>query len=356
MATKKKAAPLDIAEYAVPKTLVSAIKNEVTKRNSDLQMVIDSQKSEIIGLRAQLSAITGSKVIPNDMSATQQIFSKADPQTLVSMLSAVIPSTFHYDFERTSYSSDKIPVEFQCHVNFYKDRFLVYQFLDEIGIKYHEWTKQVVLPHEWNREYLSLFLDNLRNQYVCNGCIFEKNLHFWYKEHREKLVDPALQIKHNYSEIPWQFILSNPAWADDDLVERISSHFHKSDYGSHIGYFLRLPNYNKNMKPEHYVTIMQSMKEDEHFKKFFEHEAVKSAVFKSGDNGLKDRVLKLIEVREEFPATYQEDYINQMSFDKAMQYIHRSKIFSETEKAALASNVMKKQYSKEAILERVLSN
>lgn len=356
MATKKKAAPIDIAEYVVPKTLVSAIKNEVTKRNSDLQAVINSQKSEIVGLRSQLAAMACSKAIPEGVSATQQIFSKAEPQVFVQALAQILPPTFRYEFDKTGWSSDKVPVEFQCHVNFYKDRFLVYQFLDEIGIKYKEWTKQIVLPHEWDREYLSLFLDNLRNQYVCNGQMFDKNLHFWYREHGENLVDPAKQIKKNYSEIPWQFILANPAWADDELVERIGESFKKSEYGSHMEYFLKLPVYNKNITPKHYVTIMQSIKSDDYFKKFFECDVVRSAVLKSGDDGLRRRVLGLVEVREEFPASYQEDYINEMSFDKAMQYIHRSKTFSETEKAALASNVMKRQYSKEAILERVLSD
>lgn len=356
MATKKKAAPLDIAEYKVPKGIITTIENEVKKRNSDLQVVINSQKSEIIGLRAQLTAMAGSVKVVDNMTATQQIFSKAEAQSLVYMLAHVIPPTFNYEFEKTSWSSDRVPVEFQCHVNFYKDRFLVYQFLDEIGIKYHEWTKQVVLPHEWDREYLSLFLDNLRNQYVCNGQAFDKNLHFWYREHKENLVDPAKQIKKNYSEIPWQFILANPAWADDELVERIGEQLKKSEYGSHIDYFLKLPNYNNNMKPEHYVTILQSIKDNDQFKKFMNNTVVKSAAFKFGDSGLRDRIVKIIEIAEDFPATYQEDYINNMQFDKAMQYIHRNKVFSETEKAALASNVMRRQYSKEAILERVLSD
>jgi len=355
MATKKKPV-VDIAEYKVPASLISTIEKEVKKRNEDLQSVVESQKTEITGLRSQIAAMAGS-ALATGKTAVEEIFGKLDEERIVTMLGVAIPPTYGYTFKKSSWASDNVPIEFQCHVNFYNDRFLVYRFFDELGIKYKEWTKQVILPHEWDRDCLSLFLDNLNRQYVCNGCFFDDNLHFWYKEHKERLVDPVAQIKHdNYSEIPWQFILKNPKWADDELIERIAEKFRKNEYGSRVEGFLKLPNYNSHITAEQYITLASSIKSDEAFKKFFDSDTVRGAIFKLGGQDLRKRVLSLIEVRDFFPATYQEDYINKMPFDRAMSYIHNSKTFNETEKAGLVNNVVKRQYSKEAILERVLSD
>lgn len=354
MPTKKKTAPLDIAEYKVPRGIITTIENEVKKRNADLQAVINNQKSEIIGLRAQVNAMSAS-VSLNGMSVVQEMFSKMRVENLIEVLRNAVKTTFDYSFDKSS-SWDNVPAAFQCHVIFYEERFKVYRFLDEVGIKYPEWMKQVILPHEWGKEYLSLFLDNLRNQYVCNGQTFSGNVHFWYREHKENLVDPALQITKNCSEIPWQFILMNPNWADDELIERISDALQKSGYGSHAEYFLKLPEYNKNLKPEHLIKIASKIEKDDHFKQFFNNELVRNAIFKLGDKELRGRVIKLIEVRDYFPASYQEDYINKLPFEKAIQYIHNNKTFSETEKAALVNNTVKRQYSKEAILDRVLGD
>lgn len=355
MATKKNA-PLDIETYRVPDAITNSIKNEVAKRTSELQEVVSNQKSEIIGLRGQLSAMKQSPIVLSNgnTSVCQEFFAGLPPQIIIQTLrNTKMKVAFNEDFgDNNSY--EKIPLEFMLHVIFYNDRFLAYRFLDEVGIKYEDWHKQIILPHEWELEYLDAFVEHERKQYVCNGCIYKDNMRFWYNEHKKRLLDPMKQMTEpSYSEIPWQIILQNPLWANDELIKKITLKLKKNEYGSHIGYFTKLPEYNKHLTQDQILALVSSVN-DEQFKSMFLSSEVVSAVFASKSEVLRKRVVSLIRIGENYPAEFQEDYINGMPFDKAITYIHGNKTFSEKEKAALIENKVKQQYSKGAILERVL--
>jgi hypothetical protein len=181
-------------------------------------------------------------------------------------------------------------------------------------------------------------------------------MHFWYREHKKRLLDPMKQMTEpSYSEIPWQIILQNPLWSNDELIGKIAKKLKKQEYGSHIGYFAKLPEYNKHLSPDHILALISSVN-DEQFKSMFNNNEVSSVVFASKSESLRKRVISLIRIGENYPAAFQEDYINSLPFDKAITYIHGNKTFSEKEKAALIENRVKKQYSKGAILERVLES
>ncbi len=358
MATKKNA-PLDITTYKVPDSITKAIKNEVAKRTQELQEVVNNQKAEIIGLHAQLNAMSQSPIAltNGNTSVCQEFFAGLSPQVIIQTLrNTKMKIAFNEDFGDRDY--DRVPLEFMLHVIFYNDRFLAYRFLDEVGIKYEDWHKQIILPHEWDKECLDAFVEHERHQYVCNGCIYKDNMRFWYNEQKKdrKLLNPMRQIiESSYSEIPWQIILRNPLWADDDLIAKIAKGLKKKEYGSHMEYFVQIPEYNNHLTPDQLLTLI-SATNDEGFKKMFNFSAVSAAVFASKSESLRKRVISLIRIGEHYPAAFQEDYINSMPFDKAMSYIHNNKTFSEKEKAALIENQVKRQYSKGAILERVLES
>lgn len=118
----------------------------------------------------------------------------------------------------------------------YKDTLL--NLYDLLGIKYDRWILNFKMPYEWNQKQCDLFIKYLGNQYVCNGAIFDNNYGFWLKECANKSIED--NIKKQYSEIPWQLVLKNPLWLEDENFNKILKVVNDRNHGS---YFTAIYNY-----------------------------------------------------------------------------------------------------------------
>lgn len=347
MATKKREYN---QQYEIPASITSAIKKEVKSMNADLLELVENQKAEIASLKAQIKI---SKNEPEEKltNVVKDVFSKLPEEGFDQIFSRIYNKDFN---EVTKGGWHSAPTIFTLHVNYYTNRFKIYKFFDEVGIKYEPWLKQVILPHEWTKDQLFMFLDTISNHYNCNGQTYSDNLGYWYGDQGQNLVYPEKQMKKNYSEIPWQFLLRNPLWKEDDLFSAMLKKLSDDKCNSNIRYFAELPRYC-DIKPDQIISMLK-VAEDNGFKRLFQIDKVKSAAFESKDSLIRNRAIALVNIERDFPMDYQKQYIKKLKFTEAISYVHNSPVFTETEKAAMISKIVDKQYSQIAIAERVMED
>lgn len=107
--------------------------------------------------------------------------------------------------------------------------------------------KNFKIPYEWNEEELDLWFSRLYNNYVCNGCIFNDNLGFWYDHYRSANFNTEECIRSQYNEIPWQLVMKNPLIQTDKYINMICEKLEKNEGNSY--YFLE----SKNLKKENII-------------------------------------------------------------------------------------------------------
>jgi hypothetical protein len=210
--------------------------NELTKENSEF-------KSKIITLESRLSQIE------NKNSFFDDIVNSINKDTVESFIKII----YNPDFNEGN-SFDYAPVWFRLIVNYYSNKGKIISFLRYCGIDVPKSADNFRLPLNWNKEEIDAFFDNINNHYVCNGCIYSDNIGFWY---REGLWDkPIDNCKHNYSEIPWQFVLRNPILNSLEYCEKMAAAINK---GSHGLYFIKVCDYQK-LSDENLSIFLNSIK------------------------------------------------------------------------------------------------
>ena len=146
---------------------------------------------------------------------------------------------------------EDVPKWFIYLSQYYEDRDKLFNLMDIFGVKYPAWAKKYTAPQDYSEHELEIFIDNILKHYVCNSCIFESNLGFFWEKVREHSGDTSrILTKSTYSEIPWQMILSNPLWINDKLFDKmlaaIKSKKSNSDYFFRIQEFLDISDEHVN--------------------------------------------------------------------------------------------------------------
>jgi hypothetical protein len=140
---------------------------------------------------------------------------------------------------------DNPPNWFYLICKYYDNKEDVLKLYDFLGIEYPDWLKTFVIPYEYDEDQLDLFFKNMSKHYVCNGCIYEGNLGFWFNEWHDSQFDPHnyFSKKNSYSEIPWQLILKNSLLKTEKYFNRIVKEIENNS--PHSSYFYAIDKYQK---------------------------------------------------------------------------------------------------------------
>jgi hypothetical protein len=267
--------------------------------------------------------------------------------------------------------SNDMPVWFYLAVKYYKHRDLVYNTFRLFGFEVPEWLTQFKLPHEWASKQLLVYLNHMDAHYMTNGKMFDAdNIQYWYREQvngwgskaGNRIMKPAEQMKHTYSDIPWQFTLRNPRWINNKevfeaLLKTMASKKHN------IGYFLEIDQYCPvKMTKEQLirfttVIIMNKELKEERVAEFVERNMDRLEI------SATDPIYKYVmdrQIKNE-PASHaavevHEYYINSLKdFEQAIHYIEHCKKFDMMKRAEVIKKVYEKFYSNHKIALKSLS-
>ena len=137
---------------------------------------------------------------------------------------------------------------FELLINYYDNKELILKLFDFVNIELpNNFIKNFKIPYEWNEEELDLWFNDLFNNYVCNGCIFEANLGFWYEHYKSKNFETKKCINSQYNEIPWQLVMKNPLIQTEKYINKICEKLEKNEANSY--YFLE----SEELKKEHII-------------------------------------------------------------------------------------------------------
>lgn len=143
--------------------------------------------------------------------------------------------TFKRDYIEKSYD---VPLWIGAMTQFYSNKDRVLDVLKLFDVRLPDNVENFRLPIDWNEEELDIFFDTMHNHYNCNGCIYEDNLRFWGTS---SLKDVKSQCNHNYSEIPWQYVLRNPLLKKEKYLTKIGNN--AFNICSHWRYFYQIDKY-----------------------------------------------------------------------------------------------------------------
>lgn len=247
----------------------------------------------------------------------------------------------------------RIPLWFKIYVSFYDNKKEIISIFNFLQIPYPEWMTNIVLPHEWSKDEIFLFLKNIHNQ-VCTNCnYFSRNIGYWYDNQKNNLLSPEKQILfQQHSNIPWQFIVLNPNLRDPEIIEYLQEHINDSKIYSLIKEML-----NRNIFNEDNLLLsIKILKEEQILSIINTNKNVYNSIMKSEDDYLITIATKSEYSPEPPPEASSlalEKYIGSLDFPKAVEFIHNNKHFSETEKAKLLKNTFNKNYSDISIYTRL---
>ncbi len=131
----------------------------------------------------------------------------------------------------------KAPEWFYNVVKYWSNKDLVLKIYDMVGIQYDRWIHTAKMPYEWNQQQCDLFLLHIGNHFVCNGAIYDNNLGYWLGKYKNRTIEQ--NIMTSYSEIPWQLVLKNPLWLQEENFNNMLRVFNRS----HGLYFIPIYKY-----------------------------------------------------------------------------------------------------------------
>jgi len=225
-------------------------------------------------------------------------------------------------------------------INYYSIKDKIIALLKSCNIDVPDKAYNFRLPLDWTEEELDIFFDTMANHYVCNGCIYSENIGFWY---RERLWDkPIENCRHNYSEIPWQFVLRNPLLNSDKYVVKIAEAINKGGNGTYfakifdyqklndeyIKYLVNNINYPKEGKGEVYKFLIGNIQ-------FIEGDINANTIYQL----LKDGWNTIGKI-ELLPKKYLLKYLNDFKGDKLYDVVKKCTTLTKEDKAELLKNIV----------------
>lgn len=121
---------------------------------------------------------------------------------------------------------------------YYSHKSEIINLLRLLNVKLPPGVENFRLPIDWTEEELDIFFGTMYNHSNCNGSTYEGNLRFWSPFAMDS-VDTM--CKHNYSEIPWQYVLRNPRLKQEKYLAQIGQHATGRSY--HWVYFYKIDKY-----------------------------------------------------------------------------------------------------------------
>ena len=166
----------------------------------------------------------------------QDIFKYISKDNIEKLIKLAYTPDFH---EKAQFDGDA-PVWFESVVNYYSNKDKVIEIFKACGVDVPKYANDFRLPFDWNKEEIDVFFSTIYNHYNCNGCTYEDNIGFWYREAARFNFDPIQNCKHNYSEIPWQFVLRNKILNSPDYCIKMANAINKGNHGT---YFMKIMDY-----------------------------------------------------------------------------------------------------------------
>jgi hypothetical protein len=236
-------------DYEEPTSLASTIEKmveeEVNNRVFEIQQRADQMTKKYYEMYHENIELkkTIEHSVKNEVSmdfVTHNIISKITKDNIEQFLEFSFKKTFNED------GGMDCPTWLKLFVNYYNDREVVFNLLDIAKIEYPAYAKAIQLPHEWNEQDLDLFFDTMKNHYVTNGCMYDRNLGFWYREWNTFKFDVEKCLRRSHSQTPWQFVLKNPLLNSEKYAHKIANAINGGFNG---GYFIKVFEY-KNLDNE----------------------------------------------------------------------------------------------------------
>jgi hypothetical protein len=233
------------------------IQKEVESRTSDIRSDYENVKinnEELVlennSLKQQIyehnNKING---LSNRDNISDKILSKLSKDNI----RGFVEFAYEADFKESG-SMDGAPLWFELIINHYSNRQELFDVFKICRIEVPSWATTFRLPFDWTKDELDHFFDTMYNHYVCNGQIYSGNINFWYREiaYRDIHADPIKNMDHNYSEIPWQFVLRHPLLNTKEYCEKMANAINKGGNGR---YFAAINEFQK-LSDENLATLV----------------------------------------------------------------------------------------------------
>lgn len=240
--------------------------------------------------------------------------------------------------------SENIPDTFKLLWKYYPSRNIVIDMFDFFNIEYDEHIKDYRMPYDLSKDEIILFIKNTSKAYVTNGCIFDYNTGFFYRDLKVNKYKTENVITKgdgwsSYIAMPWQLILKSKYFEDSDILDLVIETIKKKS--SNSSYYYRLPAYHTlpdNILKEMTMLLPISKLYDDH-KIFLEFN--KNILNQSKD--IADRFCDSINDNHyssfyycRFPEEYQIDFIKrQTHFPTVIDMIKKSTISYEKKQELL---------------------
>lgn len=186
---------------------ISQIKKEnkfLKERNTELHNDINNLKK----LYAEESYKNKTIALDNSIIDIfkNQISSKETNEDKNKSVYALFNLLFDKDYNERFSKEDNEEFILGCLVEFYSHKEDIIKIFKTLGYaSRYDWNK-FILPAEWTVADLTYFFNNIDRRSNTNGTYFEDNLKFWKNF---AYGSAKKQCEYNYSNIPWQFVLSN---------------------------------------------------------------------------------------------------------------------------------------------------
>jgi len=145
-------------------------------------------------------------------------------------------------FSINGMDSEDIPMWFKLLFRYYEDKEKLFSLMDLFDVEYPEWAKNYKMPYDYNEEELLIFINPKYDRYITNGCIFDGNIGFFWRNIKNNKADTyrILTNKSSFSTyIPWQLILSNKLWTNGKMFNQITNALKNKQRDSYYYYHIQ---------------------------------------------------------------------------------------------------------------------
>lgn len=196
--------------------------NEIKQTNQYLTAEIDKLRRENKNL---IKEILGYKKIENQTKIIKLILNNIKKLTNNTTdknekIYQILDCIFKKDY--VEYITDA-PLWIGCLTQYYSHKNEVIEILNMFEISLPKNIENFKLPCDWNEEELDIFFNNMQYNVNCNGTNYERNLKFWNTNSLKSVQE--IYSHHEYTNIPWQYVLRNPLLKKEKYLKIIGQNF-----------------------------------------------------------------------------------------------------------------------------------
>jgi len=138
--------------------------------------------------------------------------------------------------------SEDTPKIFKLICKYYYNRQEILDIMDTFEQPYPNWYRTFKLPFDYSKEELMSIMDKNHKISMTNSCYFEGYIGFYYEwmKNYNGDINSQLGVETAYSNslrIPFDLLLVNPLWKDDELFNALLKEVNK-DFGKHEFYHI----------------------------------------------------------------------------------------------------------------------